>query len=558
MESGSEASPPAQGEPPQNGSSAFTPDCREPVAFAVPASVVPRSRSTNAGAAQAEAKTGVEEKEQITSACGLPRVIDLKAAYVYEPPPWALGGPAANTTDALDRAFNNPYFPSLVLEVIRDGVVIEQMPLTGRGWWLLGSLKDQVHVLYEHPFVSRRHLVLQFAARPPFHLYCMDLSSSYGTVCNGVRLTPHEPFLVYKARAREEVSPSQEDDDFVSIPSPPSAAGGGDSPSGLDGTEQESVLIVGGKKNTRRFFVIKRREDGGGPLTPELRMGDPTSSSLPSIEKRRDPAAAAESTQQATGKPGAAARKRRVKLWPESESDTSAKPREKETATCRSEVCLSQVALTDGRVLDGEEGEALLEKLQTSPGRQQEELTGFESVKTKSRRLTGKEPEAAERGQSDSDEETQEQRERRERIEANCEAMMFDEDDDFFDRSRQPSATRTRRAREKSGEVLTEAILRKRIHGLENRLKACVAELASLRGERTEKAHEKSGRSETDGDTASAAAEAATGGVDPLDAFMAGVQTSLAGEERQKVEGNKRAIEAELKEAKRLLSILQS
>ncbi|KEP62472.1 UNVERIFIED_CONTAM: hypothetical protein HHA_208310 [Hammondia hammondi] len=508
-----------------------------------------------------------------------PGTVDKKAGYVYEPPPWGLGGVHTATEEAIQHACGHPAFPDLVLEVIREGVVVDLIPLKGRGWWLLGSLKETAHVLYEHPFVSRRHLALQFAAKPPFNLYCIDLQSSYGTVCNGTRLKPQEPFLVYRARrASDDASSSNSAD----IPSPPSCGTCESSASACATepepredalSEQESVFVVGGRENTRRIFVVKRRvEEPAFPFEPEEESAHAAAplgakqrerKSKDSRKERVPEKSAPRSvdcgkTQEgcsngrdtpSESKPEAVGQERRRRASQASFGQQQARSGD-------TEIPAENAFADSGEIVEGEKGEAFLEELKKARDKRKVQS---ETIELNSRKFVGKQDDQdVSLDEDEEEEETPEARERRERLEANCEAMMFDEDDDFFDRSaggekRGSDAQKKRKKAEE--EPLTEEKLERRVAALRRQLAESAAELARI----SEKESEQKGHGKSEASSPSEkAADDDRDADDSLDAFMKGVEQSLVSQEKQKVKEKIKTLKAELKDAKRLLAFAKA
>lgn len=75
-----------------------------------------------------------------------------------------------------------PYCNDFALEVIKQGVVVGQVPLTQREYFLIGRQLDRVHIPAEHLSVSRVHAVLNFH-RDGSLMLC-DLGSAQGTFIN--------------------------------------------------------------------------------------------------------------------------------------------------------------------------------------------------------------------------------------------------------------------------------------------------------------------------------------------------------------------------------------
>ncbi|PFH31785.1 hypothetical protein BESB_022770 [Besnoitia besnoiti] len=566
--------------------------------FAVPASIRTlrnnsASHSSGAGASAPSSASGgranASAKQQEAPPLTTPASgIDRKAAFVYEPPPWGLGGEFTATEEAVEQACAHPAFPDLMLEVIREGVVIDQVPLKGRGWWLLGSLKEHVDVLYEHPFVSRRHLALQFAAKPPFNLYCIDLQSSYGTICNGVPLKPHEPFLVYEAtQANSGTAGASEAS--ASIPDPPacsadSSANEDEANAGnAEASEQESVFFVGGRGNTRRLFVIKKRTDE--PAIPVEAAADKTtqrnasqgvgkrkpSHSVAIEEQMKTASSESKGVGSARGKSDGGKKLQDTRDMPKT-GKLAMSAQGKPGATCPpqqqspegGEMDEEKALAESPTILEGEKGEAFLEELQKAREKKRK-AGGAQPVdvpEMKNRKFAGKEKDSETTCLDDEDEETPEERERRERLEANTEAMMFDEDDDFFDRSAgAEGAAAAQKRKNKNQEPLTEASLERRMAELKREIARCNAEMERIAKTHSEKTQPGTQASPSAAGSKAKPAKAADNfddGMDSLDAFMAGVEQSLVSQEREKVEMRMKTLKAELKETKRLLALAKA
>ncbi|XP_040575370.1 kanadaptin [Lepeophtheirus salmonis] len=73
------------------------------------------------------------------------------------------------------------------LEVLKNGVIIETYPLTGKNFFVLGRLPT-VDISQEHPSLSRHHAIIQF--RPGAGFFLFDLESAHGTFHNKRRVIP--------------------------------------------------------------------------------------------------------------------------------------------------------------------------------------------------------------------------------------------------------------------------------------------------------------------------------------------------------------------------------
>ncbi|RYH28409.1 FHA domain-containing protein [archaeon] len=83
----------------------------------------------------------------------------------YEPPEWS----------------SMPLY-DYSLEVIKDGCIIDEIPLQGKEFFVLGRQHDAVDIAMDHPSISRRHAVLNFSKDGSLML--KDLNSAQGVVIN--------------------------------------------------------------------------------------------------------------------------------------------------------------------------------------------------------------------------------------------------------------------------------------------------------------------------------------------------------------------------------------
>jgi pSer/pThr/pTyr-binding forkhead associated (FHA) protein len=103
-----------------------------------------------------------------------PLPVMRKANGTYSPPAWS----------------SRPTVPT-ELEVIKAGVVLENRELMSREYFVLGRQNDpSVHLLLEHPSISRQHAVLQF--KHTGQVYLFDLGSTWGSYVNMKRIPPRE------------------------------------------------------------------------------------------------------------------------------------------------------------------------------------------------------------------------------------------------------------------------------------------------------------------------------------------------------------------------------
>lgn len=81
------------------------------------------------------------------------------------------------------------------LEILKNGVVIDNYDLTVKPFYLVGRL-EQADLHLDHPSVSRCHAIIQYRAKsnekspPGFYIY--DLESTHGTFLNKQPLRPRQ------------------------------------------------------------------------------------------------------------------------------------------------------------------------------------------------------------------------------------------------------------------------------------------------------------------------------------------------------------------------------
>ncbi|XP_066251249.1 kanadaptin [Euwallacea similis] len=94
--------------------------------------------------------------------------------FPYKEPEWS----------GLPEASGKPY----VLEVLKNGSIIETVDLMKKPFWVFGRL-PHCDVSMQHPTISRYHAVLQYRENPsesdPPGFYVYDLGSTHGTFLNG-------------------------------------------------------------------------------------------------------------------------------------------------------------------------------------------------------------------------------------------------------------------------------------------------------------------------------------------------------------------------------------
>lgn len=99
----------------------------------------------------------------------------------YSEPPW--GGEAPDT--------------SYSLEILKNGTIVDTVPLTQRSYYVVGRL-PVCDVSLEHPSISRYHAVIQYRSRPEegeaaaqdTGFYIHDLGSTHGTMVNKNKIPP--------------------------------------------------------------------------------------------------------------------------------------------------------------------------------------------------------------------------------------------------------------------------------------------------------------------------------------------------------------------------------
>lgn len=96
----------------------------------------------------------------------------LTSAGAYEKPSWS----------------SYPKSDKFALEVIKNGVAIEEIPLVGREYFRIGRQPDVVDIPMEHGSISRLHAILNFHEDGSVRIY--DNRSANGTFVNKQRLRP--------------------------------------------------------------------------------------------------------------------------------------------------------------------------------------------------------------------------------------------------------------------------------------------------------------------------------------------------------------------------------
>ena len=88
-------------------------------------------------------------------------------AKIYEPPSWA------GSNDSVE---------SFSLDVLKDGLIINNISLSGKSYFMIGRQPDICDIALEHQSISRQHAVLQF--RDDGALFLFDMGSAQGTYVN--------------------------------------------------------------------------------------------------------------------------------------------------------------------------------------------------------------------------------------------------------------------------------------------------------------------------------------------------------------------------------------
>ncbi|XP_063632766.1 kanadaptin [Cydia splendana] len=130
-----------------------------------------------------EPKPETPSKPESSAKSNLPPAVLLKEISTpipYKEPKWSGLCP-----DGSDYA----------LEVIKSGMIVDNVPLTQQPYYVFGRLAN-CDVVMAHPTISRHHAVLQYKAfaeadEPPSGWYLYDLGSTHGTHLNRDRLKPN-------------------------------------------------------------------------------------------------------------------------------------------------------------------------------------------------------------------------------------------------------------------------------------------------------------------------------------------------------------------------------
>ena len=108
-----------------------------------------------------------------------PRAEKASAPHEYQPPVWS----------AVPDISSTPFS----FEVIKDGVVVSNMDLSERPYYVIGRHKSTAHLVLEHPSISRQHVIVQHRDSGEVFLY--DPGSTHGTFCNKLRIPTCEHVL---------------------------------------------------------------------------------------------------------------------------------------------------------------------------------------------------------------------------------------------------------------------------------------------------------------------------------------------------------------------------
>eukprot|EP00761_Pharyngomonas_kirbyi_P010363 gb/GECH01010383.1/.p1 GENE.gb/GECH01010383.1/~~gb/GECH01010383.1/.p1 ORF type:complete len:2328 (+),score=375.31 gb/GECH01010383.1/:1-6984(+) len=102
--------------------------------------------------------------------------------------------PSIDNTNNQNRVYHPPLWsakPSkpVTLQIIKEGVIVDQIDISDKPFYIVGRLENSVDIPMLHPSVSRAHAVLQH--RNNGYLYIYDLNSTHGTFWNRRRIKPH-------------------------------------------------------------------------------------------------------------------------------------------------------------------------------------------------------------------------------------------------------------------------------------------------------------------------------------------------------------------------------
>lgn len=144
--------------------------------------------------------TEIEEGESIDVAKGEKyRAVKVQSEKIHRalhpPGPSAAHFPPLKYTEP-SWGGNTPDI-SYSLEILKNGTIVDTVPLTERSYYVVGRL-PVCDVSLEHPSISRYHAVIQYRSRPEEDestggdagFYVQDLGSTHGTVVNKNKIPP--------------------------------------------------------------------------------------------------------------------------------------------------------------------------------------------------------------------------------------------------------------------------------------------------------------------------------------------------------------------------------
>ena len=68
-------------------------------------------------------------------------------------------------------------FAKFSLEIIKNGVILEEITLKDKEFFLIGRLQDLSDIVVQHPSISRKHAVLQYKNTGELFIY--DLGAHF-------------------------------------------------------------------------------------------------------------------------------------------------------------------------------------------------------------------------------------------------------------------------------------------------------------------------------------------------------------------------------------------
>ena len=95
------------------------------------------------------------------------------------------------------------------LDILKNGVIIDNIKLTGKSYFVIGRYKT-CDLVFEHPSLSRFHSVLQYCSADNDEnkdrgWYIMDLDSTHGTILNKVILKTIQ-ICIYKISEKDPIT----------------------------------------------------------------------------------------------------------------------------------------------------------------------------------------------------------------------------------------------------------------------------------------------------------------------------------------------------------------